>query len=457
MPSQLGSLGSPSPVERSPTMVAIGLPGTACSTSLDVGRKRVRCRTCGCSGRRRSRARRRGCAPGARRGSARRTERWTGRPRARPKLRSTGAIRPSERTCQRWPTRRARRATARSPARLPMPGRIGTDWGAGTRTRIAGSKGRSLAIRRPPNCEPRRSDSGESIGGRSAGALLPCGRDRTDRRHPRRRAGDAHALRRRPRSCTPLCGRPMVAVADARRARGRRGPGRRRRRPGAARSRRACPTASRSPCSASPTAPATRCSPPPREIDPDAPVIVLSGDVPLSPPAAIAALADDARGGRRRRHDGHDGPRRPDRLRPRRARRRRPRRARRRDEGRRATPRAEELADPRGQHRHLRLRRRRRCVDALGAGLRPTTPRASATCPTCCRCCASSGPRRRRPRSSTIPALTLGRQRPRRPRRACARSPSARIHERHMRAGVTIVDPALHVDRRRRRDRRRTR
>ena len=155
-----------------------------------------------------------------------------------------------------------------------------------------------------------------------------------------------------------------------------------------------------------------------------------------------------ARGERRGRDDGDDGARRPDRLRARRARRRRLRRARRRDQdaGRR-DPRG--AGDPRGQHRHLRLRRAARC-STRSAGSAPTTPRASSTCPTCCRSCAPTASRRRPRRHD--PTLTLGVN----DRVDLARVrelAQPRIHRAHMLAGVTIVDPRDHADRRRRRDR----
>ena len=59
--------------------------------------------------------------------------------------------------------------------------------------------------------------------------------------------------------------------------------------------------------------------------DPDAPVVVLSGDVPLVSAEAIGGLIEAHRRERRRRHDGDDDPRGPQRLRAGRARRRRSR------------------------------------------------------------------------------------------------------------------------------------
>ena len=99
------------------------------------------------------------------------------------------------------------------------------------------------------------------------------------------------------------------------------------------------------------------------------------------------------RGERRGGHDGDDGARGPDRLRARRPRRRRQRRARGRDEdARRRDPRGG--GDPRGQHRHLRVRAAATC-STRWSGSPPTTPRASSTCPTCCRSCAPRASRRR--------------------------------------------------------------
>ena len=110
--------------------------------------------------------------------------------------------------------------------------------------------------------------------------------------------------------------------------------------------------------------------------------------------------------------------------------------------------------DPRGQRRRLRLRRRRAARRARAPDA-PTTPRASSTCPTSLELLDATarrrGARRRRPDAAAR------RQRPRRPRpRARARPARASI-EAHMRAGVTIVDPAIDAHRRRRRDRRRHR
>ena len=129
------------------------------------------------------------------------------------------------------------------------------------------------------------------------------------------------------------------------------------------------------------------------------------GDVPLITAEAISRARAGARGERRGGDDGDDGARGPDGLRARDPRRRRQRRARRRDEdaGRR-DPRGG--GDPRGQHGHLRVRGRRPRSTRSG-GSPPTTPRASSTCPTCCRSCA--------PTASSIAAhvvtdatLTLG-------------------------------------------------
>ena len=162
-----------------------------------------------------------------------------------------------------------------------------------------------------------------------------------------------------------------------------------------------------------------------------------------SPPTRSRSLADahDERGAAG--DDGDDGPR-------------RPRRATaascatttgdvvqgRRDEGRRATRRRRSSRSG-GQHRRLRVRRRaaRRRARARS---RPTTPRASTTCPTCCRSCASTATRSprtssttRRSRSASTTASTS---------RASASSPSAASTSATCANGVTIVQPR--VDRR---------
>ena len=77
-------------------------------------------------------------------------------------------------------------------------------------------------------------------------------------------------------------------------------------------------------------------------------------------------------------------------------------------------------------------------ADALGRSA-TTTPRASTTSATCCRCCGAAGlrvaahspPTTRQPR----------RQQPRRPRRRRGEARGA-ILEGHMLAGVTVIDPA---------------
>ena len=168
----------------------------------------------------------------------------------------------------------------------------------------------------------------------------------------------------------------------------------------------------------------------------DGTVLVLSGDVPLVTAEAIAELVAAHERSGAAGHAGDDDARRPVGLRARRARRRRLRRARRRDEGRRRRD-ARGAGDPRGQHRRLRLRRRPAARGARAAR-RPTTPRASSTCPTCSATCE---PRRART-SLDDPTLLLGVNDRVDLARSCARTPSARINRGHMRAGVTIVDPA---------------
>ena len=64
---------------------------------------------------------------------------------------------------------------------------------------------------------------------------------------------------------------------------------------------------------------------------------------------------------RRRGHDGHDGARRPGAVRPRRSATSTATSSGRRGQGRRGRRDARAARDPRGQHRHLRVRRRQRC------------------------------------------------------------------------------------------------
>ena len=164
-------------------------------------------------------------------------------------------------------------------------------------------------------------------------------------RHPRRRRGNAHALRAA-QGPAPALRAPADPVARRRRAGGRR----RARswwsttRSGGSRT--TCPRASRSPIQQrAAAAPATRSPRPRAHIDADA---HRGGH-------QRRRAADHRRGDRRRSSrptrtagaagdDGDDGARRPARLRARDPRRRRQRRARRRGQGRRATRRPSELA-----------------------------------------------------------------------------------------------------------------
>ena len=99
----------------------------------------------------------------------------------------------------------------------------------------------------------------------------------------------------------------------------------------------------------------------------------------------------------------------------------------------------EELVDPRGQRRPVRVRRRRAPVRAAQPR-RATTPRASCTCRTCCRCCSPPArPSRRFPLPD--PDLALG-VNDRVDLAHVTRIAQQRIHAAHQRAGVTIVDPA---------------
>ena len=170
------------------------------------------------------------------------------------------------------------------------------------------------------------------------------------------------------------------------------------------------------------------------------PCVVLVGDVPLITAEAIAALADahDERGAA-----GDDGtmvlddPGAYGRVVRDADGRRRQRVVETKAAGRRD---ARGARDPRGQHRRLRVRRRRRCVDALAPRRRPTTPRASTTCPTSLPILRGDGARSprtssttRRSRSASTTASTS---------RDVRELAQRRILERHMRNGVTIVDPA---------------
>ena len=127
------------------------------------------------------------------------------------------------------------------------------------------------------------------------------------------------------------------------------------------------------------------------------------------------------------------------------------RRARRRDQG--AGRRDRRGArDPRGQHRHLRLRRRRAARRARRS-CAPTTPRASCYLPDVLPLLRERRPRRSPRTCVDDPALVLGINDRVDARARCASSPSGASTTRHMRAGVTIVDPGSTRDRRRRRDR----
>ena len=83
--------------------------------------------------------------------------------------------------------------------------------------------------------------------------------------------------------------------------------------------------------------------------------------------------------------------------------------------------------------------RGRRAEDGARARSAPTTPRASTTCPTCCRSCASTSGRSSR---YELPDPTELLQINDRCQLADVTAVAQRqIHERHMLAGVTIVNP----------------
>ncbi len=195
----------------------------------------------------------------------------------------------------------------------------------------------------------------------------------------------------------------------------------------------------------------TRSRPPRRTSTPDATVIVLNGDVPL------ITRRDDH--GARSRPTSAPAPRR-----------RSPRRCSR-------TPAATAASSARPTAPSSGSSRRRRPATPpsssstsarstpgifafdggpLLAGARarsaPTTPRASCTSPTCCRSSAPTSARVVAHRDRR-PDRDARRQRPRRAGGGHARVAQRRIHERHMLAGVTIVDPDRDGDRRRGRDR----
>ena len=108
--------------------------------------------------------------------------------------------------------------------------------------------------------------------------------------------------------------------------------------------------------------------------------------------------------------------------------------------------------EPRATRRERRARRsarstrastpstRARCCDALPRLDRRQRPGRAATCPTCSRCCAQTARGRRRSRSTTE-RLVLGVNDRVAARRGRAEPPSGGSSERHMLAGVTIVDP----------------
>ena len=161
-----------------------------------------------------------------------------------------------------------------------------------------------------------------------------------------------------------------------------------------------------------------------------------------------------ARAERRGRDDGDDRARGPERLRARRARRRR-RASSGSSRPRPAATRRRRARDPRGQHRAST--RSTRAALARRAAAPEHRQRAGRAVPAAgARPAARADGRRRgapphrRPRASCSASTTASRS------RRCARLAQQAIHERHMLAGVTIVDPARDGDRRRRRDRRRT-
>ncbi len=134
-------------------------------------------------------------------------------------------------------------------------------------------------------------------------------------------------------------------------------------------------------------------------IDPGAPVVVLSGDVPLVSAAAIARAGGGPRRGRGGSDDGDHRAGRPDRLWPRGARRARRGGARggdqegwRRHRG--------GARDPRGQYRHLRVRWRGPAGGAAAAERRQRPGRAvpaAGARPAARRRRGGARPRRRRP------------------------------------------------------------
>ena len=273
---------------------------------------------------------------------------------------------------------------------------------------------------------------------------------RSHRRDPRRGRGDPHALRaaqgpapalRAPddpvadRSPRSEAGAGRVVVVDGPKRAARRAPARGRR---GRRSRR-----SRNGTGDAVARGRARTSTPTRT------VLVLNGDVPLITAEAIAALVARPRGERRRGHDGDDGARRPDAAtaassatptaassawwRPRRA----------GD----ATP--ERARDPRGQHRHLRVRRRRRC-STRSSGSRSDNAQGELYLPDVLPLLRARG-QAVAAHPITDPTLTLGVNDRVDLAAGRARSRRRASTSAHMLAGVTIVDPGEHADRGRRR------
>ena len=253
-----------------------------------------------------------------------------------------------------------------------------------------------------------------------------------------------------PKLLHPICGRPMIAwpVAAASEAgaakvvvveapepaalerRSRRRPARVRRPGAAARDRRRGPGGRR----AASTAPDT--------------VIVLNGDHPLVSAGTIRELAEAHAALGRGGDDRDGGARGPDRLWPGGARRPTGRSSGSSRPRRRATRPSSSSTSARSTPASSRSTGGS-CSSALAAGHAATTPRASATCPTCCRSCARTSAR-----SLAYEIADLGATIGINDRVALARRPvpsrSARIHERHMLAGVDDRRPGRDRDRRRR-------
>ena len=325
-----------------------------------------------------------------------------------------------------------------------MPCTRRASWGAGIRTRYPAPKAGVLPLDDPPRSVARAADT------TMPRVPAPTVAD------PRRGRGHAHALRDAEGAAPALrppddrCGRsppparPAPAgswSSTARSARLERAPARR---------------ASSVAVQEEPRGTGDAVPPAADQIDADAPVIVA-----LRRRAADHRRGDRARSRERTTSSGAaatmatmelDDPTGYGRV-VRGAGRRRRARRRDQDAGRRD---ARGAGDPRGQRRHLRVRRRRPARRARAARA-PTTRRASSTCPTCCRSCAPTGKvvarARGRPTRRSRSASTTASTSPR------SRALAQRAHPRapHALAGVTIVDPGEHADRRRRRDRRATR